>query len=80
MPKTNTITLPSFLRRTMKAYALKAESLNVTFVNPLDEKEMTKGIISALSKEREVAYDASDFSLRAMMEKYEKIYATLVVK
>jgi len=25
MPKTNTITLPSFLRRTMKAYALKAE-------------------------------------------------------
>jgi len=62
----------------LKAYGLDAEALNVTFVNPLDEEAMSKGILSALEKEQQLAYDCSDFSLVSMMKKYEEIYKELV--
>jgi len=62
----------------LKAYNLKAKELNVTFVNPLREEMISKGILHALEQERAVGYNGSDFSLKAMMEKYETLYRSLV--
>jgi len=64
----------------LKAYGLNAKDLNVTFVDPLDEKAISEGILSALAKEKALDYDCSDFSLMSMMSKYEYIYSELVEK
>jgi len=63
----------------LQAYNLNPDALNVTFVNPLDEREMSKGIAFALEKEKQLGYDGSDFSLETMMKRYEVIYRNLVV-
>lgn len=62
----------------LKEYGLKAELLNITFVEPLDENSITIGIRSALEKKRNLKYDCSDFSLESMMYKYENIYKSII--
>ncbi len=64
----------------LKAYGLNKKDLNVTFVDPLREEKMSKGILHALEQEKQVEYDCNDFSLKAMMKKYETIYSSLVSK
>ena len=64
----------------LKAYNLNAKDLNVTFVNPLKEEMISKGIVHALEEKRNEGYDGSDFSLTSMMNKYEYIYSELVEK
>ncbi|HEY7867088.1 MAG TPA: glycosyltransferase family 4 protein [Psychromonas sp.] len=62
----------------VEAYRLIPDELNVTFVDPLDEKEIASGILSALDKEQNYTYDCADFSLKTMMNKYESIYRELL--
>jgi len=62
----------------LKAYGLDPDDINVTFVDPTDEKKIGDGIWSALQKERKTAYDCSDFSLETMMHRYESIYKELL--
>ena len=64
----------------LKSYGLNPKDLNVTFVDPLDEKAMSEDILSVLEKKKELNYDCSDFSLTSMMKKYESIYSELVEK
>jgi len=61
----------------LQAYGLNPGDINVTFVDPLDEKAIALGIQSALKKERKRTYDCSDFSLETMMHKYESVYGGL---
>jgi len=62
----------------VKAYGLDPDAINVTFVDPLDEQKIADALLSALEKERNTAYDCSDFSLETMMHKYESIYRELL--
>ena len=62
----------------LQAYGLDPDDINVTFVDPLDEKKIADGILSALQKERKMTYDCADFSLETMMHKYESIYKELL--
>lgn len=63
----------------VEAYGLVPDNINVTFVDPLDEKAIAAGIRLALEKEQNHTYDCSDFSLETMMHKYESIYRELLV-
>lgn len=63
----------------LETYGLDPNDINVTFVEPLDEESIALGIESALEKEQNYAYDCSDFSLDAMMHKYEAIYKAVLV-
>ena len=62
----------------LQAYGLDPEDINVTFVDPLDEKAIALGMQSALEKERKYTYDCSDFSLETMMHKYASLYSGLL--
>jgi len=62
----------------LKAYGLDPDDINVTFVDPMDEKKIGDAIWSALQKERKRAYDCSDFSLETMMHRYESIYKEML--
>lgn len=62
----------------LKAYGLDPDDINVTFVDPMDEKKIGDAIWSALQKERKTAYDCSDFSLETMMHRYESIYKEML--
>lgn len=62
----------------VEAYGLDPDDINVTFVDPLDEKAIASGIWSALQKDQNYDYDCSDFSLETMMHKYEAIYKELL--
>jgi len=63
----------------VKAYGLDPDNINVTFVDPMDEKSIVSGVLSALGKEKNLTYDCSDFSLETMMHKYETVYRELSV-
>ena len=58
----------------IKYYNLKHQNLNITFVNPLCEDSIEKGIVKALSSKKSLDYDCLEFSLKNMMDKYCKIY------
>ncbi|NEW60757.1 glycosyltransferase family 4 protein [Sulfurovum sp. bin170] len=62
----------------LKAYNLESKLLNVTFVDPLDENSISEGIESALEQKRNLTYDCAEFSLESMMQKYEKIYQSII--
>ena len=62
----------------VEVYELNLDDINVTFVDPLDEKSIALGIESALEKKKNLTYDSSDFSLGDMMHKYESIYKELL--
>jgi glycosyltransferase involved in cell wall biosynthesis len=62
----------------VEAYGLDPNDINVTFVDPLDEKAIASGILLALNKEQNYTYDCADFSLETMMHKYEAIYNELL--
>jgi len=63
----------------VEAYGLKPDDINVTFVDPLDEKAIALGMEQALDKKQNMTYTCSDFSLETMMHKYEIIYKDLLV-
>jgi glycosyltransferase involved in cell wall biosynthesis len=62
----------------LKAYNLEPELLNITFVNPLNENDITNGIKNALEQKRNLTYNCTDFSLKTMMHRYEKIYQSII--
>ena len=62
----------------VEAYGLNPDEINVTFVDPLDTKNMALDMWSALEKKKNLEYDCSDFSLETMMHKYEAVYEGLV--
>jgi len=58
----------------LKAYNLNAKELNITFVNPFSEQDIYKGVAKAIKEESNLLYDCSDFSLKTMIDRYQKVY------
>jgi glycosyltransferase involved in cell wall biosynthesis len=64
----------------LEAYNLNPKTLNVTFVNPLDNKSIGEGVSKALKNIQNFSYNCNDFSLDMMISKYENIQKNLYLK